>query len=339
MKKLISFTILFFVLLLLCGCSADDNGQVSTKSDGKSTVYESDSDTADDSSAISDSGVVSGIENSDPSDNANQGGDDVPPQENSITFYTIWRDDFLNYLQAPSLDILKQKNEASQTVSKSGEKYYVYELWGFLVTDEMLAFWGDTQKVCEYLSKDASSEKPEYMAVLDTPRVPLTLSVKFASEAYYITVEKNEDTSKYEYAKYTQNEYNGIYGCKTGDLTVGTKTFEDAAKIYNGYADIPLTVVLKALGATVSPIDENKASVSYNSKTYTVTFDRPSVSLTGQGENILHIDGGVTFVYSEGKDIMLDNATLSHVLHKMGYEANFECTKDSVVITERKEEA
>ena len=231
--------------------------------------------------------------------------------------------------------MLQQKNEAVCTISKGGEVYTTYELHRFTITDEIVSFWGNAQKIGEFLEME-SNVIPEFVVALDAPKVPLTLCVKYDIGTYFITVKANENGSGHEYVKYSHDAYLSECGRKSGNLIINGNTFNDAVRIYNGYADIPLTVVLKALGATVDRIDEKNASVIFDGKSYTMSLEGPSLCRTGQNYNLLYsVDGEAVFVYSQNKDIMLDGTTMRSVLHAMGYNANIACDDGNVTITPR----
>ena len=57
--------------------------------------------------------------------------------------------------------------------------------------------------------------------------------------------------------------------------------------LVNGYAEIPLTKVLKGFGATVKWLDNDNAEIKYKDKKYSLSLKEPSFGEEGNYFNML----------------------------------------------------
>lgn len=253
-----------------------------------------------------------------------------------IRIYQISRDGFNLFLQNPSHNSLLDDSFSSFSYPESGEWYITYNTARFPVQKQLIDFVGNSKEIQKYLNQNGVSGEIENMAVFDAPNVPITLWVKTTAENIYITINQEPEDTGYVYRLYSQKNFNEKYACKDCKLLVkGNKvTSENPPKLYYNYADLPLIAVMEALGAQVNRRSETSTEIVFNDKTYLLnTYERTFYEAGNKTDNLLNkVDGGSTFVYSVGNELMVDNTTLCSVLSDMGEKITVKFDTENKVV-------
>lgn len=318
MKKII---ILFIsIVLLFSGCTEDS---ILSNSNGSSN----------DKNSVDDNTVINNID-------SKKGETMISSNVNSIfcseiKIYKISRDNFISFVEKPSQNFFKNSDFSAFSFSKGEEWYITSENTRFLIKKKLIDFLGTRNGVEKYLSQNNVNGGIEDIAVFDAPKFPITVWIKTTAENVYITINEKPEDDMYVYRLYTHYEFCEKYLPKQSKLVVEGKEIatKTLPKIYNNYADIPLIAVVEALGAKVVRQD-NDITIKFNGKTYLLNINEPTLYVSGnQTENLLYkVDGGATFVYSVGNELMIDNTTLYSVLSDMGKKITIKFDKDNLIV-------
>ncbi len=257
---------------------------------------------------------------------------------NNLVVYQLSRDSFASFLQNPLYSFLTHNCESSARYEKGEKRHVSYGGSLFTINDDLVRFWGNSNKVKAYLSQNDVSGSLECMAVIDAPNVPITLWIKTTKSNVFVTINEKPDDQRYVYRIYTHKVFQQRYLCKEAKLFVKGKEVvcNPAPKLYYDYADVPFTDVMRALGAKITQKSNGNTKIKYNGKVYeldvvnTALYQRKDKSF-----NMFYVlDGGPCFIYEEKGEVMVDSATLLCVLSYMGEKVMIEtdATNKHVII-------
>ncbi|MBQ3085155.1 MAG: hypothetical protein IJC46_06880 [Clostridia bacterium] len=249
-----------------------------------------------------------------------------------ITIHKIARDSFFDFLEDPSHREPPQGRSFS--FSKEGEWYVRHGSARMLIDDSILSLLGTKASIESYLKENSISDPVETIMLFDIPCEPLTAWIKTTTQNVFITVNKSDDKTAYNL--YLYDQYIKTYGRTSGKLKIKNKEILGVEPmIYHDYADVPLSPVLKEMGATFSWEDDEKAIVFANGKRYLLDYASGTLYEEGNDkENLLSsMDGGYCFVYSSEGELFVDSNTLSFVLKELDYTVTIMVERNQVLIS------
>lgn len=259
-----------------------------------------------------------------------------------INIYQLSRDTFYTFLQTPSRDAFKDSVITNSVFATENPWYMSTNLYRFPIEKELIDFLGNPDRLQAYLLENGVDENIQDMAIFDAPRMPLTLWLKLDSTSAFITIarELEGDTDVYAYQFYSQGDFQEKYMYTSGKIIIrGKEISSDKAIIYHNYADIPLTDVLKAMGAKIVYKYKHNVRIRFNGTVYLLNLDEGTMFAGNDSEqNLLHqIVGGPIFVYRVDDELMVNNSTLAHLLSSMGEEVfvNTDRENNCVRITDK----
>ena len=173
--------------------------------------------------------------------------------------------------------------------------------------------------------------KVDNAVIVDAPRVPKTilLETNKGSACFVIGGSAKDDEYTYEFC--SMSDYAAKYSRTTATVIADGKKIESQCEtvLYHDYADVPLMAVLKGLGAEVGEMSNGIAELSIDNKSYLFNSNELSLEqIGGQRGNLLFIEGGYTFVYSQGEEIMIDTDTLYVVFRDMDLDITIKCDRE-----------
>lgn len=252
-----------------------------------------------------------------------------------IVVYKISRETFFSFLENPTISILNSEENNKCIYSQSGQWHITSDVKRFKIEQSLLDFVGDKSQMQKYLSQYGVNDEVINTFVLDAPNVPLTIWVETSKDNMFITIEKQDDDNSYVYEYCTLSDYNNKYYWNYASLMVNNKEIKSniPSKIYSGYAEVPFVLVLKSLDATITSPTNEQLEIFFKGKKYVLDIDDRSIYEIGKEDvNLLHKDGGVTFVYPYESDIMIDTFTLNTVLRQMGENIVITCDKTNKIV-------
>ena len=184
---------------------------------------------------------------------------------------------------------------------------------------------------------------------------PYTVFVKTDKNNYFLTIddvvlgnESSEDKPEgtYTVSVYTQEEFCNMLLPRSATLVVNDQVVScgDLVKLHYNYADLPLVIVLKALGAEIVWQDEIVAQVVIGEHNWTLDLSG-DCSLTGPAKPPEH---GITFLPPDyirntpawarfcqvtTKEVVLDSNTIGRVLRAIDQNLTLDIDCDEQVIT------
>lgn len=244
--------------------------------------------------------------------------DDHSELSKQIIIYQISRDALNCFLQKPSGEYLRDNNITSTVYDNEGY-YTTNSNTRFPINKELIDFLGNKEQVKKYLSENGVTNQADSIAMIDAPNMPVSVWVKTESENCYITINEELSDKIYTYRFYNEKDYVKKYTPKNGKLIMNGKEIacKNVPKVYYNYADVPLLCVLKEFGADVER-QENIIHININERKYELNTDKYTLYVEKMpDENLFNIWGGSQFIYLESDEIMVDDATLSSILHHM----------------------
>ena len=245
---------------------------------------------------------------------------------NKIIIYNLSRDDFQDFINEPTEEMIYENCIRQNTYSESGVFHITSNALFLQIQDPLLSLLGDEDNLQNYLSESAITDKIIGTAIVDSPSFPLTVWIETENTNYFITVELPDYTQEYEYTLYDHTAFLEKYRIKEGRLYLNSQEIhlKSPIKIFSKNADIPLLTVMQELGASVEWQNSHIAIVTYNANAYFLDLESPLFCRLGDNNlNILYqIDGGASIIYAEGTELWLDWVTLKHVLNEIGVAVN-----------------
>ena len=184
---------------------------------------------------------------------------------------------------------------------------------------------------------------------------PYTIFVKTDKNNYFLTIddvvlghESSEDKPEgtYTVSVYTQEEFCNMFLPRSATLVVKGQIIPcgDLVKLHYNYADLPLVIVLKAIGAEIIWQDEIVAQVVIGEHKLMLDLSG-NCSLSGpakpseHGNEVLPPDYISSkpvwprFCQATTKEVVLDSNTISHVLYVTDQNLTLDIDYDQQVIT------
>ncbi len=254
--------------------------------------------------------------------------------EGEFKIYKISRDSFNLFLEDFQHSSLRKDFEEYK-YPDYGEWYITYGVSRFPIRNTLLDFIGNKSNIEKYLSQNGVNTTIEDMAVFEAPYVPLTIWVKTTTGNFYITINEDPDDELYVYRFYTESAYCEKYKCVEGKLIVnGNEMKGISTKIYNNCAEVPLVTVIEALGGNISFQSDTEVNIYFNGKAYYLDIENKNLfALKNKGENLLYnVAGGLTFISSIEKELIVDDAVLKCVLYDMGADVIVRADNNMVAI-------
>ena len=264
--------------------------------------------------------------------------DDANHSANSskqIIVYQINRTQFQEFLSTPSADVLDSYGANRLCYPQDGEWLHIIDLRRVPIKQQLLDFCGDVHTLEKCLTDRGISAVIERALMIDTPHVPLTLWLDTTAGNYYITVHNLSD-EKPTYAFYSESEYRDMYLCAEASLYVNRKEVitDTPAIVYHNYADIPLLAVLEAMGADLKYESDMLTAISFQGTNYYLDTEKYRLYVAdSESHNLIaSLQGGTSFVYSVGRELMMDDAMLRATLENMGIDANITMDKEKAIV-------
>ena len=282
---------LILLVVFLCGC-------------GKNTDSPTDiADTTKD--------VVSTVKPEEPTDSDYENAE--LPVEGELNIYDISRQVFFEFIESPSVDILNTKNSGIHSYPSEGDK--IYDSTGVFTIDQSLVDFVDVESLQKYLSDNGYNTVVDGVLLFRESSLSACIWIVTAEEDFAITInEKTDDhysDESYVYRLYTQTEFVDKFSRIEGKAIINGKELpEDAiVYIYHNYAELPLLASLECYGAKTISNDGEIAKFSISGVVYCLEINRYKLYKEGNEKNDLFpaLDGGVTYMYSHGMDVMVDD--------------------------------
>lgn len=238
----------------------------------------------------------------------------------SLDVYEIEREFLNSFVVHCSIKELEKCEKQELQYNKNIGYYFIREgMSRFTVEQSVIDFIDDKEEITKYLTKNNIDAKVEYTALLIAPHTPITLYAKTDDGNFFITINEDIEDVGYVYRLYTQDEFKHKFTLKVGSLTIEGKESAIKTKVYSKSADIPLLATLKEFGAEIKEGSQH-SKIKIGGKTYYIDLEKPNLyTPLKKKQNLLYqIDGGRIFVYAEGGDIMVDDATLNYILYEIG---------------------
>lgn len=256
--------------------------------------------------------------------------------DGEIIIYKINRDVFNCFMKKQLHTILKDNCESENVYSKDGKYLYTMDITRVEIDNTLISFMGSKDNVYKYISSNGVADDVENMAVFDAPYSPLTLWLSAGGRSYFVTIgEETTHFPPYVYRFYSCEEYIEKYGCKKGEIYLNGKLTETEIDpdVYYKYADVPLLSILSNLGAELE-YKENKVDIKINGGKYILDLEELSLhnKYNNDKGNLFHINGGPTFVYRSGNEIMVDTAILNWVLTCMDAKSYIKINGNKIFI-------
>lgn len=256
--------------------------------------------------------------------------------DGEITIYRIKRDVFNCFMKRQLHTILKDECESKNIYPNDGKWFSTMDITRIEIDDTLISFVSNKDKIKEYLSSNGVNDVVDNMAMFDAPCCPLTLWLSAGGRSYFVTIgEETTHFPPYVYRFYSCEEYIEKYGCKKGEIYLNGKLTETEIDpdVYYKYADVPLLSILSNLGAELE-YKENKVDIKINGGKYILDLEELSLhnKYNNDKGNLFHIDGGPTFVYRSGNEIMVDTAILNWVLTCMDAKSYIKINGNKIFI-------
>lgn len=104
--------------------------------------------------------------------------------------------------------------------------------------------------------------------------------------------------------------------------------------IYQTYAELPLVPILEGMGYTVNWINDTEATITYNSKSFTLNLSTKSLIETGNTKNIIPQYGNDNYKCEvKGKGIIVDDVSLYDIMYSLGTPIKLSLDYDTLTVT------
>lgn len=251
----------------------------------------------------------------------------------TLEIYKINRETFYSFLEHPSIELFNVDSDNIYSYTEKENWYITYNITRFPIQQSLIDFAGDVKQVEQYLVENGITANIERIIVFEAPYIPITIWIKSDIEDICITINEQLEDKDYVYRIYSFYEYYEKYCCRDASFMVDGQyiTTNIPVKMYYGYADIPLTVTLEALGAQIVKEDNMSISIIIKEKKYYLNIKNALLYEDNIADvNLLYqIDGGPIFVYKNNQEIMVDSNTLSSVLYQMGVFVTIKCDAEN----------
>jgi len=292
---------------------------------------------------------------------------------NKVKVYELGRDIYYQFIENPSYDILDRQGSKTgvsiyslsttsaglievETISYRPGSIYEYgegmlrigSASGLAVYGSLIDFAGNKTEIKKYLAQKGVTASIESVCVISGLQITDTIWVKTDKGNYFITIdEKQEDyindpqKTTYVYRFYTQTEYCQKFSPKNCTLIINGKdiTSGNYEKLYYNYADLPMTAIMKALGAKVEWQNKTTALITCGDKKYILNTTKCTLFDVGKPQdddlkyNIITVfPGGYRFYKVVGDEFVLDSSTMGRVVALMGAKINIDYEKAVITI-------
>lgn len=225
-------------------------------------------------------------------------------KDNMFEVYLIDINTFREFLNNPSMDILKNDNKDMYVFEKSNRKNYVkrttvsdisyivdeYEsgimrIGDLPVYSEFIDFIGNLENI-EQLLKDNNVDciVKDYVLIecTKTYNIPVTIWIQTNRENYFVTIDEEVDycnplSMDFKYNLYTNNEYINKFQLKDGTVIINDKDVSDKifVKFENKEVYLPFRSVVESLGGYVEWNSKEKiAFFSKDNKRYALRLNQ-----------------------------------------------------------------
>ena len=263
------------------------------------------------------------------------------PVEGGLNIYDISRQVFFEFIESPSVEILNTKNSGIHSYPSEGDK--IYASTGVFTIDQSFVDFVDVESIKKYLSDNGHDATVEGVLVFRESSLSVCIWIITIEEDFVITIDELTDDwysdEPYVYRLYTQAEFVDKFSRIEGKAVINGKSLPDDSivYIYHDYAEVPLLASLECYGAKTISNDGNIAKFSFDGEVYCLEIKRYKLYKEGNDINIFPgIDGGVTYMYSHGNDIMVDDWIFRLIVRELTdnlSEMNMDRTTKIVEIT------
>lgn len=255
----------------------------------------------------------------------------------TIGIYELRRASFDSFVANPDVDILSKITPKIYKSTVDTQRYYRQGILPFDITSSFIEFANNKIEIQNFLAQNGIHFDVDTVAIIDAPKMPMTIWAKSNEESAFITVNEQTDDESYAYRCYTQYAFNKKFAGIYGSLNANSKNIpgEATVKLYSDYADVPLIATLEAFGASINKEDRDQITITFNEGHYCLDLTQRTLYRSEyRTENLLYlIDGVPVFVYSTEQDLMVDTATLSAILREMGQSISVTLDRESCTVT------
>ncbi len=272
--------------------------------------------------------------------------------EQSITVYEITGDQYLTFLELPSIDYLKSvstihvysvdenhdktmiKKKADATTFTEYSAEGVFRISYIPVWKSLIDFWSDRSKVQQYLESNDIWGNIEEIVFLSSYEFPCTIGICADSEWCFVTInEYDEDClqdphdDSFVYRIYTHHQTAKKFAIGDADVFVDEKRVFSVKMRYDD-AKIPIVSLFQYLGADIQWY-KDAVKIVYEDKC--IQIDTISQSIHFPNDTI-YCDppGGEAHFSVVGAEIYLDMNTTADVLRELNIEMTWSCQEHKV---------
>ncbi len=119
-----------------------------------------------------------------------------------------------------------------------------------------------------------------------------------------------------------------------GKLVINGEEYEAEFTVYQTYAELPLVTVLEGMGYNITWTSDNEATVTHNSKSYTLNLTNKSLTEAGSSKNIIPQYGNNSYKCEIAeKNIIVDDVTLYDIMSSLGTPIRLSLDYDTLTVT------
>ncbi len=253
-----------------------------------------------------------------------------------MTIYQISLEAFDEFMEKRSITLLQSGD--SYTYPGDDDWYFTWGGGKWDIGNELIEF--STNGLAPYLQNNGVDGDIVEYVVFEAPYVPITIWVKTTETEAFVTVNEQLTDSNYTYRFYTTSVYEERFRRREAELYVlGQPVLSNTTVLMNEkHAILPMMATMKMFGAVVTQISEVEFTIAFSEKQYTLNIkDETYCENAENSYNTLFLLGGVTVVYEENGEMMINDVLLEGLLSDVGCPVDITCDiqNDVVSITNR----